>query len=150
MNQPTLSSAGAVVIDANVLVSICAKEPSCQTAEDALNDYAVKNWAFYAPGAILTEVLFTLCRKHQDGSLTEAEHEEAVETFNDYMQGVRPSPQGDVRFILRNEEIRKSYSCLHSADAFYLALAACRRSHRLHLELTTYRHVVSRNLLILR
>ncbi len=31
-----------------------------------------------------------------------------------------------------------------------LRLAACRRSHRLHLESTTYRHAVSRNLLILR
>ncbi|MEP7338721.1 MAG: hypothetical protein ABI977_13370 [Acidobacteriota bacterium] len=92
-------------------------------AEDALDDYAAKNWAFYAPGAILTETLFILCRKQQDGSLTEAEHAEAVETFNDYMQGIRPSPQGDIRLILRNEEIRKGYSCLHSADAFYIALA---------------------------
>lgn len=123
MSQPTQSSAGTVVIDASILVSICSKEPSCQTAEDALDDYAAKNWAFYAPGAILTEVLFILCRKRQDGLLTEAEHEEAVKNFNDYMQGIRPSPQGDIRFILRNEEIRKGYSCLHSADAFYIALA---------------------------
>lgn len=123
MNQPTPSNAGAVVIDANVLVAICAKEPTGQTAEDALDDYAAQNWAFYAPGAILTEVLFILCRKQQDGSLTEAEHREAVATFNDYMQGIRPSPQGDIRFILRNEEIRQGYSCLHSADAFYLARA---------------------------
>jgi predicted nucleic-acid-binding protein len=80
MNLPTQTqkiSAGTVIIDANVLVSICAQEPTCQTAEDALDDYAVKNWAFYAPGAILTETLFTLCRKQQDGSLTEAEHAEA-------------------------------------------------------------------------
>ena len=123
MSQPTQSSAGAVVIDANILVSICSKEPSCQTAEDALDNYASKNWAFYAPGAILTEVLFILCRKLQDGLLTEAEHEKAVKTFSDYMQGIRPSPQGDIRFILRNEEIRKGYSCLHSADAYYIALA---------------------------
>jgi predicted nucleic acid-binding protein len=124
MSQPTQTqnNAGAAVIDANVLVSICSKEPSHQTAEDALADYAARNWAFYAPGAILTEVLFILCKKRQDGLLTEAEHEEAVATFNDYMQGILPSPQGDIRFILRNEEIRKGYSCLHSADAFYLAL----------------------------
>ena len=68
-------------------------------------------------------MLFVLCKKHQDGSLTDAEHEEAVKVFNDYMQGIRPSPQGDIGFILRSEEIRKGYSCLHSADAFYLALA---------------------------
>lgn len=123
MTQQTQNSPGAVVIDANILISICSKEPSCQTAEDALDDYAIKNWAFYAPGAILTEALFIFCRKRQDGVLSEAEHEEAVKTFNDYMKGIRPSPQGDIRFILRNEEIRKGYSCLHSADAFYIALA---------------------------
>jgi predicted nucleic acid-binding protein len=122
MTQPTQSSAGIVVIDANILVSICSREPSCQTAENALDDYAAKNWAFYAPGAILTEVLFILCRKLHDGLLTEAEHEEAVKNFNDYMQGIHPSPQGDIGFILRSEEIRKGYSCLHSADAFYIAL----------------------------
>jgi predicted nucleic acid-binding protein len=124
MTQPTQtqSKAGAVVIDANILISICSKEPTNQTAEDALNDYALKNWAFYAPGAVLTEVLFVLCRKRQDGLLTEAEHEEAVKTFNDYMKGIRPSSQGDIRFILRAEEIRKGYSCLHSSDCFYLAL----------------------------
>jgi predicted nucleic acid-binding protein len=68
-------------------------------------------------------VLFILCKKLQDGLLTETEHEKAVKTFCDYMQGIRPSPQGDIRFILRNEEIRKGYSCLHSADAYYIALA---------------------------
>lgn len=124
MNQPmpTLNNPGAAVIDANVLIAICSKEPNHQTAEDALADYAARNWAFYAPGAILTEVLFILCKKRQDGLLTEAEHENAVRSFNDYMQGLHPSPQGGIRFILRNEEIRKGYSCLHSADAFYLVL----------------------------
>ena len=54
MNQPTQTwktNVGAVVIDANVLVSICAQEPTCQTAEDALDDYAARNWDFYAPGS---------------------------------------------------------------------------------------------------
>ena len=122
MSQPILNSAGAVVIDANVLVAICAKEPHSRIAEDALDDYAARNWFFYAPGALLTEGLFILCRKLHDGMLTDVEHTEAVANFNDYMQGIRPSPLGDVRFILRNEEIRKGYSCLHSADAFYIAL----------------------------
>lgn len=38
------------------------------------------------------------------------------------MVAILPSPHGDIGFILRNEEIRSGYSCLHSADAFYLAL----------------------------
>lgn len=123
MSQPTLNNSGAVVVDANVLISICAKEPSQQTAENALANYAAQGWVFYAPGAILTEVLFVLCKKHQSGSLTEAKYREAIEAFNDYMRTIFPSPQGDTRFILRAEEIRQGYSCLHTTDAFYLALA---------------------------
>jgi hypothetical protein len=40
MSQPTQtqSNAGAVVIDANILISICSKEPTNQIAENALND----------------------------------------------------------------------------------------------------------------
>lgn len=121
--QTQKTNVGAVVIDANVLVSICDNEPSHQTAKDALADYTAKGWDFYAPGAILTETLFILCKKLQAGLLTEAEHQQAVKVFDRLMQGIRPSPQGDIRFILRNEEIRKGYSCLHSADAFYVALA---------------------------
>ncbi|MBI1760088.1 MAG: type II toxin-antitoxin system VapC family toxin [Acidobacteria bacterium] len=124
MSQPTpATSAGAVVIDANILVAICAKEPGEPTAKAALADYTARNWAFYAPGAILTEVLFIRCRKLQSGEIDAAKHRKAVEDFNDYMSAIMPSPQGDIRFILRNEEIRSGYSCLHSADAFYLALA---------------------------
>ena len=67
MSQPKLSSSGAVVIDANILISICSQEPTHATAESALADYTPKNWAFYAPGAILTEVLFVLCKKRQSG-----------------------------------------------------------------------------------
>ncbi len=119
---PTQTSAGAVVIDANILVAICAKEPREPTAKAALSDYTAKNWAFYAPGAILTEVLFILCRKLQSGEIDAAKHKKAVEEFNDYMSAILPSPQGDIGFILRNEEIRSGYSCLHSADAFYIAL----------------------------
>jgi len=78
MSQPTPTSARAVVIDANVLVAICAKEPGEPTAKAALADYTAKNWAFYAPGAILTEVLFILCRKLHDGEIDAAKHEKAV------------------------------------------------------------------------
>ena len=123
MNQPITNNAGAVVIDANVLVAILAREPTIQTAQDALTDYSAKGWGFYAPGAILTEVLFILCRKLQDGLMTVVEHQTAVHSFSRYMKGIHPSPQGDIGFIERAEEIRQGYSCLHSADAFYIALA---------------------------
>ena len=117
-----MNSAGAVVIDANVLVAILAREPTIQTAKKALADYAVRGWELYAPGAILTEVLFILCKKLQDGLMTAAEHQSAVASFSQYMKNIRPSPQGDIGFIERAEEIRHGYSCLNSADTFYIAL----------------------------
>jgi predicted nucleic acid-binding protein len=123
MNQPMTSSVGAVVIDANVLVSICASEPTQPTARAALADYTAKGWQFYAPGAILTEVPFILCKKLQDGLLSATQHQTALRVFHRYMQGILPSPQGDIGFILRAEEIRQGYSCLHSADGYYIALA---------------------------
>lgn len=122
MSLLTSNNPGAVVIDANILISICAKEPHQAIAENALADYANNGWVFYAPGAILTEVPFVLCKKHQNGLLSEVKYREAITAFNDYMQTILPSPQGDIRFILRAEEIRQGYSCLHTTDAFYLAL----------------------------
>jgi predicted nucleic acid-binding protein len=52
MSQPMLSSSGAVVIDANILIAICSKDLHHQTAEDALDDYASRGWLFYAPVAM--------------------------------------------------------------------------------------------------
>jgi len=123
MSQPKLSSSGAVVIDANILISICSQEPTHATAESALADYTAKNWAFYAPGAILTEVLFVLCKKRQSGLIDALTYKKAVEDFNDYMSVILPPPSGDVALLLRAEEISNGYSCLHSTDGFYIALA---------------------------
>lgn len=50
MSQP--SNPGAVIVDSNVLVSICSKEITHPTAQQALNDYTAKGWAFYAPGVV--------------------------------------------------------------------------------------------------
>ncbi|MCG3163069.1 MAG: hypothetical protein JMDDDDMK_04447 [Acidobacteria bacterium] len=123
MNQPTPNNPGAVVIDANILISICSKEPSEATARGALADYATRNWVFFAPSVILTEVLFALCRKLQDGSIDAATHQKAVEDFKfSYLPAISPPPNGDAALLARAEEIRSGYSCLHSADSFYLAL----------------------------
>ena len=121
MTQP--SSAGAVVVDSNVFISICSKETSLATAQRALADYAAKNWVFYAPGVIVAEVLFVLCRKLSDGTLTAVAYDEAVEMLKDQMAAVLPPPSGDTTLIQRAKEIQSGYSCLHSADCIYLALA---------------------------
>ncbi len=123
MSQPTQNNPGVVVIDANIFISICSKEPSEATAGAALADYTARNWAFYAPSVILTEVLFALCRKLYDGTIDAANHKKAVEDFNlSYLPAISPPPMGDAALYARAEEIRRGYSCLHSADGFYLAL----------------------------
>ena len=124
MSQPTQHSAGAVVIDANIWISICSQEPSAATARKALADYTAKNWAFYAPTVVITEVLFALCRKLQDGSLTAATHQQAIDDFRlSFLPAIAAPPKGDAALIVRADAIRQGYSCLTSADGFYIALA---------------------------
>ena len=123
MSQPTKSNAGVVVVDANIFISICSQEPSALTARAALADYTTRNWAFYAPGVIFSEVLFALCRKLQDSVIDAAAHQKAVEDFHlSFVPALAPPPNGDAALVLRAEEIRQGYSCLSSADAFYIAL----------------------------
>lgn len=123
MSQPTQNNASAVVVDANIFISICAQEPSAAKARTALADYTTRNCAFYAPGVIFSEVLFALCRKLQDGVIDATTHQQAVEDFNlSFLPALAPPPNGDAALLVRAEEIRQGYSCLSSADAFYIAL----------------------------
>lgn len=117
------SSLGAVVIDSNVLISICSKESSRVMADQALADYAAKQWIFYAPGVLVSEVLFVLCRKRSDGSLSAAEYDEGIEMLKDQLTVILPPPHGDAALVQRAKEIQAGYSCLHSADCLYVALA---------------------------
>lgn len=121
MSQPN-NAAGAVVIDANILIAICSKEPTEASARAELANYTNKNWAFYAPSVILSEVLFVLCKKAQNGIIDAATYKKAVEDFTDIMFAVFPPPKGDMALLVRAEQIRSGYSCLHSGDGFYLAL----------------------------
>lgn len=121
MSQPN-NAVGAVVIDANILIALCAKEPTEVTVRAELANYTNKNWAFYAPSLILSEVLFVLCKKAQNGIIDTATYKKAVEDFTDLMSAVLSPPKGDLALLVRAEEIRGGYSCLHSGDGFYLAL----------------------------
>lgn len=59
-SAPT-SSVGSVVVDANVLIAICAREKAkFSKAETALKDFAARGSVFYAPGLIIGEVLYAL------------------------------------------------------------------------------------------
>lgn len=122
MSQP--SNTGAVVVDANVLISLCTKEPlTFAQADFAFNDYGQKGWTYHAPNVIVSETLFILCQKLQSGQLTEVEHAEAIEFLIDYMTLITVPSNGDASLLPRAEEIRSGYGCSRSADGLYIALA---------------------------
>lgn len=124
MASAPASSVGSVVVDANVLIAICAREDDkFSKAETALKDCAARGSIFYAPGLIIGEVLYVLCGKLQNGLLTAGEHEKAVRSFQAQMNAILPPPRGDAALITRGEEIRNGYGCSRSADSVYLALA---------------------------
>lgn len=121
MSQP---SNNVVVVDASVMIAICAKEHDKQvTAKEALEDYVAKGWAFYAPGVIVAEVMYILCLKLQDGLLTPALYEKAVENFHNQAINFLPPPSGEASLIKRAKEIRQGYGCSRSSDSLYIALA---------------------------
>ncbi|HLN30571.1 MAG TPA: PIN domain-containing protein [Gemmataceae bacterium] len=115
----------SVVIDANVVIALCSKEPDkLANAEAKMMEYASEGCNFYAPGVIIAECLYVLCRKLNDGVLTPAEHSSAVLGFITLMAAINPPPMGDKSLVKRAEEILGTFGCSRSADGIYLALAA--------------------------
>ena len=111
------------VIDANVLTALCAKEPNKYArAKREVEQRAFKGSLFYAPGVIVAETLFALCRQLADGILTPTEHAQAVQSLDIRMGAILPPPSGDAALVLRAEQIRGAYGCSRSADGLYLAL----------------------------
>ena len=90
---------GIVILDANILIALCANESKQSKAEIALEIYANDGWEFYAPNIIVAEVLYVLCQKHQSGTLTDKSYEQAVENFQDQMKAVKTI--SDATFIKR-------------------------------------------------
>jgi predicted nucleic acid-binding protein len=117
------SNTGAVVIDANVLIALCAKEPTFTLVENTLADYASKGWLFYAPHVIVAEALYVFCLKLQNGSLTTITYDEAIQNFEDQMKAILLPPYGDIALLRRAKEIRDGYGCSRSSDSIYIALA---------------------------
>jgi predicted nucleic acid-binding protein len=119
--MPQTTKVGIVILDANILIALCAKEPKQATAEKALKNYANDGWEFYAPNIIVAEVLFILCQKHQGGTLTNKAYEEAIDNLQDQMKAI--TTVSDATLIKRAFEIQQSYGCSRSADSIYIALA---------------------------
>jgi predicted nucleic acid-binding protein len=117
------SSPKAAVIDSNVLIAICSKEPTFTIADHTLQEYAAKGFTFYAPSVIVSEALYALCNKLHSGTLTSITYDEAVENFQDQMAAILSPPHGEASLIRRAKEIRTGYGCSRSSDSIYIALA---------------------------
>jgi predicted nucleic acid-binding protein len=123
----TLSSSplpGAVVIDANVVIAICAKETGKEPialAELAL--YSSRGYQFYAPGILVSEALYVLCGQEHSGMLASADYARAITELENLASGILSPPQGDAALVRRAAAIRTSYGCSRAADSIYLALA---------------------------
>lgn len=78
-----MSIPNALIIDANLLISVCSKEPTAIIVQTELENYALNGWEFVAPNVIVAEVLFILCQKLQNGLLTPTNYNESIENFQD-------------------------------------------------------------------
>jgi predicted nucleic acid-binding protein len=113
-----------LVIDANVLIALCAKEADKYAIADSeLTRYAQAGYEFFAPGVIIAESLFVLCKKLQDSLLTAVDHADAIADLCSFMGVINPPPNGDRSLVSRAEQVRASYGCSRSADGLYVALA---------------------------
>ena len=119
----SLAVPGALVLDANIPIALVANETGASIVQDILQYYATQGYEPFAPGLIVSETLYVLCGKLQDGSLNSNEYSVAVSAFSSFMQDVLPTPGGDSTLIVRAEVIRGSYTCRRSADGVYIALA---------------------------
>ncbi len=124
MTQPSSLMPGAVVIDANVVIAICAKETGKEPLALAeLAKYSSLGYQFYAPGLLISEALYVLCGQEQSGTLTSADYAHAVTELENLTIGILPPPQGDSSLVQRAAAIRLGYGCSRAADSIYLALA---------------------------
>jgi len=121
---PPISSVGAVVVDASFLIAICSKETNTEiTAIAEFDRCSQLAYKFFAPGVLFAEVLYVLCGKLANGTLSAADHIQAVIDLEQLAEGILPPPYSEASLIQRAEAIRGGYSCRRSADGIYIALA---------------------------
>ena len=105
MTSGTTTSPVTVVIDASVVIALCAKEPDkFANAETKINEYAGTGCVFYAPGAVIAECLFVFCKKLSAGKITPAEHGSAVTNLITMMGQIQPPPTGDKALVKRGRK----------------------------------------------
>jgi predicted nucleic acid-binding protein len=118
-----VSQPPSLTIDANVLIALCAKERDKHAIADAeLTRYAQAGYRFYAPGVVVAECLYVLCKKLEENRISPTDHATAVADLCTYMGMILPPPQGDRALLARADQIRTGYGCSRSSDSLYVAL----------------------------
>ena len=113
-----------VVVDASVAVAIAAREAgSEQIANIEMAALTGQGCEFFAPGVLLSESLYVLCKKRENGILSQAAYNQATLDLDTFLSFIQPSPTGDFGLSTRASVIHGAYSCRRSADAIYIALA---------------------------
>jgi predicted nucleic acid-binding protein len=118
------TTANLIVVDANFVIGFCAKEPDKHaiiTAE--LTRFGANGAQVFAPGVIVSEALFVLCKKLEKGDIDTAQHNAAVTALSTMMRVISPPPDGEASLIARAEQVRHGRTCKRTSDAIYIALA---------------------------
>jgi predicted nucleic acid-binding protein len=122
--EDIVNETSPVTVDANIAIALSCKErDKYDEALQVLTKYAEEGRKFYAPGVLIGEVLFVLCKKLMENLLSNDEHSAAILEFVSLMDMISPPPDGDRSIISRAEQIRGNYGCARSADGLYIALA---------------------------
>lgn len=114
----------SVTLDSSFVIALCAKETDKEAqAQAELDAWQQQGAAFYAPGAMVSEVLFVLCKKRESGALTPEQHREALDNLEDMCALIRFQADGDTRLFRRADALRTLHTCRDCADGLYIALA---------------------------
>lgn len=90
----------SVVLDASVLVALCAREPHrVHEAEAAMGVRDRDGCAFHAPNALVTETQYVLCKKAASGSLAQAEYGTALVNLQEALSTIAFAPEGDADLL---------------------------------------------------
>lgn len=112
------------VLDASVAVAIAAPEPGRDAAAQRfLDEYEAAGRTIYAPGVIVNESLYVLCKKAARGELDATNHALAVGRLERLLAGVEPPPGGDRSLVAPTARLTAGLTCNKTNDSIYLALA---------------------------
>ena len=127
------------VLDASVAVALSAPEPGRDAAaQRLLDEYEAAGRTVYAPGVIVNESLYVLCKKLGRGELDATNHALAVGRLERLLAGVEPPPNGDRGLVAPTARLASGLTCNKTNDSIYLALAEQLANRGEEVEVVTF------------